>query len=63
MNDLKSRQLGMIFTGSFLGAGFVSGQEILQFFGVFGKSGLIGMVLAIGLFSVFCYIFMYLAKQ
>ena len=53
----------MIFTGSFLGAGFVSGQEIMQFFGVFGKNGLVGMVLAICLFGTFGYIFMYLAKQ
>lgn len=63
MNDLKSRQLGMIFTGSFLGAGFVSGQEIMQFFGVFGNMGIVGMFLAIALFGVFGYMFMYIAKE
>ena len=62
MDDLNSRQLGMIFTGSFLGAGFVSGQEIMQFFGVFGTMGFVGMFLAIGLFGAFGYMFMYLAK-
>ncbi len=63
MDNLKSRQLGMIFTGSFLGAGFVSGQEILQFFGVFGNKGIVGMLLAICLFGSFGYMFMYIAKK
>ncbi len=53
----------MIFTGSFLGAGFVSGQEILQFFGVFGNKGIVGMLLAICLFGSFGYMFMYIAKK
>ena len=58
MEDLKSSQLGMIFTGSFLGAGFVSGQEIMQFFGVFGKMGIVGMILSVFLFGIFGYIFL-----
>ena len=53
----------MIFTGSFLGAGFVSGQEIMQFFGVFGNMGIVGMFLSIGLFGLFGYMFMYIAKK
>lgn len=40
----------MTFTGSFLGAGFVSGQELMQFFGVFGSFGLLGMVFSVLLF-------------
>ena len=63
MDELKSRQLGLIFTGSFLGAGFVSGQEIMQFFGVFGKMGVVGMFLSVALFGVFGYIFMDLVKR
>jgi len=63
MNDLKSWQLGTIFTGSFLGAGFVSGQEIMQFFGVFGNWGIVGMILSVCLFGFFGAIFMYLARQ
>ena len=62
MDRLNSRQLGLIFTGSFLGAGFVSGQEIMQFFGVFGNKGIIGMILAIILFGLFGYMFMFIAK-
>ena len=63
MDRLNNRQLGLIFTGSFLGAGFVSGQEILQFFGVFGKMGIIGMFVSIILFGTFGYFFMYIAKK
>ncbi len=40
----------MGFTGSLLGASFVSGQEIMQFFGVFGAYGLMAMPISIALF-------------
>lgn len=63
MDRLNNRQLGLIFTGSFLGTGFVSGQEILQFFGVFGKMGIVGMFVSIILFGTFGYFFMYIAKK
>lgn len=63
MDTLNSRQLGLIFTGSFLGAGFVSGQEIMQFFGVFDKMGIVGMFLSIVLFGTFGYFFIYIAKR
>ncbi len=47
MKPISARQIAVVFTGSFLGAGFLSGQELLQFFGVFGGFGLVGMALAI----------------
>lgn len=34
-------------TGAFIGAGFVSGQEIWQFFGCFGIWGIIGLFIAV----------------
>ena len=42
---------GMAFTfaGCMLGAGYVSGQELWQYFGSYGKPGLIGLILSIGL--------------
>lgn len=46
-NDISRSQIAMAFTGSFLGAGFVSGQELTQFFAVFGSYGLLGMVAAV----------------
>ncbi len=43
------------FTGCFLGAGYVSGQEIYQFFGAFGVGGVVGLILTIcGLFAAGC---------
>ena len=42
-------RLGLTFAGCFLGAGYVSGQELWQYFGAFGTHGLLGLVLAIAL--------------
>ena len=33
-------RLGFTYAGCFLGAGYVSGQELWQFFGRFGENGL-----------------------
>lgn len=41
------------FAGCFLGAGYVSGQELWQFFGSFGAYGIVGMILAAVLLSSF----------
>ena len=53
MKKISVLEIATVFTGSFLGAGFLSGQELLQFFGVFGGYGLAGMVLAIAAFCLF----------
>lgn len=44
----------MAFTvaGSILGAGYVSGRELWQYFGSFGKNGIIGVVLSLALIAV-----------
>jgi len=39
--------LGLTFAGCFLGAGYVSGQEMWQFFGRFGRIGYLGLLLAV----------------
>ncbi|MDD3165233.1 MAG: hypothetical protein PHS97_05200 [Oscillospiraceae bacterium] len=41
-----------VFSGFFLGAGFVSGQELWQFFGCFGGYGFLGLLIAAVLFAV-----------
>lgn len=41
--------LGLAFAGCFLGAGYVSGQELWQFFGSFGIKGAAGLLLAVAL--------------
>ncbi len=56
-------QLGFVFAGCFLGAGFVSGQELWQFFGIYGKNGFMGMILAIMLFFIFGYIVLNLSQK
>lgn len=47
----KSFQIGAAFIGVIVGAGFASGQEILQFFTSFGVYSIIGSVVAMGLFA------------
>ena len=49
MKKISPLRLGFAFAGSFLGAGYVSGQEIWQFFGRFGVGALPGLVLAVAL--------------
>ena len=50
MKKLSTTQLAMSYTGIFLGAGFVSGQELWQFFACFGPVGLIGFIGTAALF-------------
>ena len=63
MKQLKPWQLAFTFIGCFLGAGFVSGQELWQFFGVFGADGLFGAALASMLLCVFSAILMIIARR
>lgn len=46
---VSTRQLGVSFAGCFLGAGYVSGREMWQFFGRFGGVGWLGLMLSIAL--------------
>lgn len=47
MKNNKAIAIGFSFAGSILGAGYLSGQELLQFFGVFGIWGIIGLVVTL----------------
>lgn len=51
------------YVGTVIGAGYASGQEILQFFSAFKDKGLISLIIATGLFVVFAYIPMLLGKR
>lgn len=53
MKKINSLNLMFTFAGCFLGAGYVSGQELWQFFGSFGKVGLVGMAVSAVLLSAF----------
>ena len=52
MKKFTKFQIASAFAGSILGAGFLSGQELYQFFGKFGKEGIYGMLIAIVLFGL-----------
>ena len=56
-------QLAVSFVGVFLGAGFVSGQELWQFFGCFGAAGLSGFLLAAALAVLVDYALLQLARK
>ncbi len=50
MKDLNFIRLAVVYAGCFLGAGYVSGQELLQYFGDFGLMGYVGLAAAMLLF-------------
>ena len=47
----KSFQIGSAFVGLIVGAGFASGQEIMQYFTSFGLMGMVGAVVATVVFA------------
>ncbi len=49
-------KLAVTYVGAIVGAGFASGQELLQFFVVFGLKGRIGMIISGLLFSIIGYL-------
>lgn len=59
--NLNSVRIALTFSGCFLGAGFVSGQELWQFFASYGLKGLFGLVLAMTLLFAFGILLMRLA--
>ena len=53
----RSLQIGSAFVGLIVGAGFASGQEVMQYFTSFGVWGLVGAILATFLFMFLGYTF------
>jgi len=47
MERLSWGRIAMVFAGAFLGAGYVSGQELFQFFGAFREMGYFGFLVAV----------------
>lgn len=52
-NILSIWQVAFTYIGALVGAGFASGQELLKFFTVFGKKGVMGAVISGFLFGIF----------
>lgn len=53
MKKINFAVLSAVFCGCFLGAGFLSGNELLQFFGNFGYMGFVGCFISVFLISFF----------
>jgi uncharacterized membrane protein YkvI len=51
------------YIGTVVGAGFASGQEVLQFFGYFGLPGILGLVLTTILLAFFGYLILDLGRR
>jgi uncharacterized membrane protein YkvI len=51
MQDKNWIKIASIYVGTVIGAGFASGQEIMQFFGAYGYMGVFGIITASILFS------------
>ena len=65
---MKTKKIGMVgiaatFIGTVVGAGLVSGQEVLQFFGNYGFGGLLGTVLVAIAFATISYATMHIAYR
>lgn len=50
--DLNWKQISSVYIGTVIGAGFASGQEILQFFANFGIKGILGVLISTLLFII-----------
>lgn len=62
-NSVTTFKVAATYIGTVIGAGFASGQEILQFFSVFGNMGLFGLAVVTALFIIFGYIIMDLGQE
>ncbi len=59
----NSVKTASVYIGTFIGAGFASGQEILRYFAVYGTRGALGAVLSGIIFGLFCYCSMYSCRS
>ena len=60
---LSAFGIASTYVGAIIGAGYASGQEILQFFNAFHEKGLISIIIATFLFIVAAYIPMMLGRR
>lgn len=61
--NLNFFRIALMYTGSILGAGFASGREIWQFFGVFGDEGIWGVLIVGCLFILTGLMTCFIAKK
>lgn len=63
MRKMTSFRIAVTYAGCFLGAGYVSGQELLQFFGNYGLHGLWGLLAALIMQVLFGMLLLLLAQK
>ena len=63
MKELNAWRLAFVYAGCFLGAGYISGQELWQFFGAFGVGGIWGLTLCAVLQGICCVILLSLVRR
>ncbi len=62
-DEISTLKVAATYIGTIVGAGFATGQEVLQFFARFGIRGLYGLILTTLLFIIFGYIIMIIGNQ
>ncbi|KUG03514.1 putative membrane protein [hydrocarbon metagenome] len=62
-NRSSTFYIAAVYIGTVVGAGFASGQEVLQFFGHFGLYGILGLFLTTGLFIFFGYLILDIGRR
>ena len=60
---LSAINIAMMYLGAILGAGFASGRECWQFFGVFGRKGYFGAVFTTVVFVILALMLTYIARS
>ncbi|MFA6807969.1 MAG: hypothetical protein WCR27_03140 [Eubacteriales bacterium] len=62
-NKLSTFTIAGAFIGTVVGAGFATGQEILQFFTLFGLTGFFSLIITTALFCYFGYLIMSFSRD
>lgn len=52
---MNAFSIAMALIGTLIGAGYASGQELMQFFGAYGTNGIIGIGIALVFFFIYAY--------
>ena len=60
---ISSLRIAFLYFGVLMGAGFASGKEIWQFFGVFGIRGIFGVALIALIFVTLGFVIVYISKS
>ncbi len=63
MKKIGKFSLALTYAGCFLGAGYLSGKELWQYFGTYGESGFLGLALAMSMQLFFGVLLLKLASE